>query len=108
MTKSKKILLSFLIVIGLLIIVAIAWFNTYHYFSPLYNPCNKQLHKGMNYDEAKNIMSPYFNNPNFSSSDSMYQSGSKRIMQFSDKNGIFCFIEFKKNTITEILFGREG
>jgi len=107
MTKLKKILLVIFAILAALIIISVTWFNTYHYFSPLYKPCTKQLFNGMSYNEARKVMSPFFNNPIIQSDDSMYQSGNKRVMQFSDEKGVFCYIEFNNKKTTEINFGRE-
>ena len=106
MTRIRKIIFSISAVVGLLIICAIVWFYTYHYFSPLHKPCN-EISVGMSYDEAKEIMNPFFSDPTILSNDSMYQSGTKRRMDFSDSNGVFCLIELKDNKVLEISFGRE-
>lgn len=108
MKRVKKITIAGIIVLMILIIGSIMWFNFYQHFSPLYGPCTEELKQGMIYDEAKEIMNPFFYDSNISSDDSTYLSGRKRVLQFSDKNGVFCSIEFKENKIIEILFGREG
>lgn len=61
----------------------------------------------MSHEEVKEKMRPFFSDPTILSDDSKYQSGTKRVMQFSDSNGVFCSIEFKDEIVTEINFGRE-
>ncbi|MBN2086712.1 hypothetical protein JW758_00010 [Candidatus Peregrinibacteria bacterium] len=101
MKKFKTIFFSILIALGIIVIGAIVWFNTYYYFSPLYKPCIKELYQGMEYEEVKILMSPYLTN------NSISHQELKNRLDYYDDNGVFCMIEIKDGNVLNISLGRE-